>query len=1237
MSNNVYILPFLRKGMANYIDSGKISETNRAQFDVDLILDLTGADGNSNTRETLNKSFVLAGPQDVKGISEAAICQVVPANESKGSSYSFMPYVEFYEEDLPWRFSPVAPNGKRLTPWVMLIACTPEEYEVSKDKQGNHFVRFKGDAPDLFPRYHQFSKLAHVQVASEVTLNSIPDIINHLESDLDAGVSRIICHRKLKENQQYVVFMVPAFESGRRAAVGNNSKTDRVDQLTWNDGQKPDENTLFPIYHQWTFKSGGDTFETLAKKLYPTCMEKYNQLQDALKVDVSKTGLQEYKRYSTKQVDDKTPIDIQVALVKNSKTSGGNLRSEPQEMVDELKGLLKKSPMFDTPASNEIDDPWVVPPVYGARHVLATKENLDNTTQNKFISELNLKFKHRIAAGMGSRVVRDNQEELVNRAWLQVTQINAINQKIREYALMKKSNDASDKKLSERRYYTYSTELNGLQTDAAIRIANAQKSGNINGDTIAEKLSDKKGYDELVKAVGKPYFLAQGISKKELEILTNNDFWDSHWREIACGHNNIKVRNTFRYFEYVQKYKFLRWRLRILATDLLFDDDKQIISEKKDEKIPNGIIFKKSVSLSFPPIISYFLRIRDGHFLMNWLTGQTDKRQKKTGVYYKINRWRDLLEKQLRLYTIPFEKKIKTSGEWPDRCYEIHGYYWRDDDTKEINNKISADFCLRKPDFFILSDESYAASFGDYPNGVEIECLYANDRSAISLLPLSRVLSNDPTYAISIYDDEYKSERNLIQLYRDENNHFTPLLRKPLEWYHAGYVLKHTIPSLYSIKKYQSLERTHIFLNSHCTSETFSGYGIEQNKNNWVRFEILEDGNTFKLKSKQDGKTEEFYFDTEVLCARRIQAADKKKAVVFNMNIMIKEMGKLIELLQKFEYEKFQPNTIFIDPLNDLPKVSAYSWAGNPNLETVNELIQTFKTRIGVLHNQVNHEILNKKPDNTPLGNYDDSGKKKLIDASEENSKKLQEIVNTYMGTAHTVDLERFLNSKYPIMAYPVFPDPTSFYLRELSERYLLPSVDSLTNNSITVFKTNSAFEEAFLAGMNTEMGRELLWREYPTDERGSYFRKFWDQITIPEKFDDKYFDVKRMHEWTRRLGENHEEGKSAMIVFAIKGELMQAYPNTEIYLSNYTNEKYRAYDYPIMGCWLTDDTYIVGFKPLKNSDQGTFYLTFEEADSSRRFLLKPDTEDDSSMLAYNRYYHGAIYGVEIEKALLTL
>src|SRR4029453_6862216 len=79
-----------------------------------------------------------------------------------------------------------------------------------------------------------------------------------------------------------------------------------------------------------------------------------------------------------------------------------------------------------------------------------------------------------------------------------------------------------------------------------------------------------------------------------------------------------------------------------------------------------------------------------------------------------------------------------------------------------------------------------------------------------------------------------------------------------------------------------------------------------------------------------------------------------------------------------------------------------------------------------------------------------------------------------------------------PIMAAPDFPRPMYEGLRDLSSDYLLPGLEHVPPNTATALETNPVFIEAFLGGLSTEMARELLWREFPTDQRGTYFRQFW-------------------------------------------------------------------------------------------------------------------------------------------------
>jgi hypothetical protein len=84
---------------------------------------------------------------------------------------------------------------------------------------------------------------------------------------------------------------------------------------------------------------------------------------------------------------------------------------------------------------------------------------------------------------------------------------------------------------------------------------------------------------------------------------------------------------------------------------------------------------------------------------------------------------------------------------------------------------------------------------------------------------------------------------------------------------------------------------------------------------------------------------------------------------------------------------------------------------------------------------------------------------------------------------------ERFVEP----MAYPVIDTPMYEPLKNLSPELFLPNINLIEPNSVTLLETNQPFIESFMVGLNHEFARELLWREYPTDQRGSTFRQFWD------------------------------------------------------------------------------------------------------------------------------------------------
>ena len=79
------------------------------------------------------------------------------------------------------------------------------------------------------------------------------------------------------------------------------------------------------------------------------------------------------------------------------------------------------------------------------------------------------------------------------------------------------------------------------------------------------------------------------------------------------------------------------------------------------------------------------------------------------------------------------------------------------------------------------------------------------------------------------------------------------------------------------------------------------------------------------------------------------------------------------------------------------------------------------------------------------------------------------------------------------ILAAPSFPQPMYEPLRDMAHNLLLPGVERVPQNTIGILQANRRFLESYMCGLNHEFAGELLWRGYPTDQRGSYFRQFWD------------------------------------------------------------------------------------------------------------------------------------------------
>ncbi len=131
-----------------------------------------------------------------------------------------------------------------------------------------------------------------------------------------------------------------------------------------------------------------------------------------------------------------------------------------------------------------------------------------------------------------------------------------------------------------------------------------------------------------------------------------------------------------------------------------------------------------------------------------------------------------------------------------------------------------------------------------------------------------------------------------------------------------------------------------------------------------------------------------------------------------------------------------------------------------------------------------------------------------------------------------------------PIMPAPDLPAPTYRYLTDYDKTRFLPGIDQIPNNTMTLLETNPRFIEAFLIGLNHEMNRELLWRDYPTDQRGTPFRHFWGWA-------DGKADIDPIHTWNRTaaLGsQTRGAGQGGQLVLLVRGEVLFRYPNSIVY-----------------------------------------------------------------------------------------
>jgi hypothetical protein len=469
-------LPWLRQGLANQIETPDFAAGVKIRAEVSIQLELKAEKlGGGSQTEVVTRKVALFGPGDIVGIDSRAVVRTEPRNWITNYEPNYLPAIEFYNEDLPWRYTPAAPEMARgrLRPWIMLVVFKEDEFTEGRNTNDRPLPYVDVADLNLFPPAEQLWAWAHVHVNRSLAAGDgeftskdmgavIPRFQAVLDQNADLAYSRIVCPRKLAENQAYHAFLVPVFETGRLAGLGlDPAQSPNVTFSAWaaySSGTRP-ESRSFPYYYRWFFRTGasGD-FESLVRLLKPKPVDhrvgsrdmdvqdpgsnvrgvqSKPKLKGILKlggalrvpqVNFDDEELAEALMYENWAQPSPQPIQQDLAKLINL---ADDYASAAAEAANGGAGILDP----EDPTEND-PDPLITPPLYGTWHAL-TKRLLKNRDGSKispddnWVHELNLDPRFRVAAGFGTRVVQDQQEKYMDAAWEQIGRVLEANRRIR--------------------------------------------------------------------------------------------------------------------------------------------------------------------------------------------------------------------------------------------------------------------------------------------------------------------------------------------------------------------------------------------------------------------------------------------------------------------------------------------------------------------------------------------------------------------------------------------------------------------------------------------------------------------------------------------------------------------------------------------------------------------------------------------------------------------------------------
>jgi hypothetical protein len=423
-------LPWVRGGVGAVVNANP--GALRATIDVAVPVQAPG-----RPDVTATTTIQVRGPGDVVGLDERQIIRRYPLPEAVNVEDTFLAHVEFDRPVVPWLFSPMAASGAKLTPWIALVVLAQGRYSLRPGTGGlpDQVQTFLGELPPTDDAW----AWAHAQLVGPA--DSGPTVEDRLTASYGAAnLSRLICPRRLVPETQYLACIVPTFNVGAARALGQ--PLPGTLGMAWSraaDGSDADTGITLPVYSFWRFSTGEDgDFGSLALKLHgvPAPWQVGRRLTemsrpggglpDLAADDPGRLQTIRAAVYSPNLPNPASEDPIEVAAVdaENAKWPASETEKLRTELnrPDELAGTSGAE-------GSPIPRPIVGPEIYDRYQ--ATARRVEATRDGDWFGELNLLPAHRVAAGLGTRVVQMDQEKLMQSAWAQVGDVDAANRALR--------------------------------------------------------------------------------------------------------------------------------------------------------------------------------------------------------------------------------------------------------------------------------------------------------------------------------------------------------------------------------------------------------------------------------------------------------------------------------------------------------------------------------------------------------------------------------------------------------------------------------------------------------------------------------------------------------------------------------------------------------------------------------------------------------------------------------------